>query len=400
MSYLSDLAKKYLSAPGIQDTGHIGSAGLPDYGWNEWLGNKLNSPTNNQGSRDIVPGENTTGNALALAGAVNPLVQAQIIAAKGVSALTANNPADNFSTTNAATQSNPNQNVWVNNNQTQNTSSNPRLDELKAIQRAGNLNPAQATELSELEKAAQNNWGNSLDAIRKGALESAAAGYNRARGIYDEGMSLLNSQRQKFQDIYNTGENDILGRYEGERGNLQASAQDAKSSLASALRAMGMGGSAYVKSEGQQRQDQAKALGSLTSEREANSRSNQDQFNANQTWANTQQSALSRALEDASAARNAAESSTDANYLNNMGNLFQTISNNAATAASNASNYEANPYTVNMNSMLNALNGGSPITADTGTGTTGTTQAGNVNLNSTIANLLKKTGVSGYGLYA
>ena len=115
----------------------------------------------------------------------------------------------------------------------------------------------------------------------------AGVGFDRARGIYDEGIGLLGERRNQFQNIFDTGSNQILGAYEGERGNLQATGQNQDTNLRNSLRALGLGGSAFLKGQGRNRQQQAKAAGNLSTQRSANDLANLQGFNTNQEYANT-----------------------------------------------------------------------------------------------------------------
>ena len=392
MANFADLLKK-VSAPGIQNTGHIGSAGIIDLGWSEYLAKKLglDNKTDDNGS-NVIPGANSTGTIL------NNALPVHSLAMQGASQLAGGNTSGNQPTTNTATQSNPSNNVWLNNSQQ--TQSTPRLQELQEIEKAGNLNPSQRTELSNLlQGSGENNYFNdALSNARSSAKAAAEQGYNRARGIFDEGMGLLNQRKQEFTENYNQGNQDILNSYEGNRGELQSSNKGAETRLGNSLRALGLGGSAFVKSQGKLNQDSAKALGNLQTEKSGNEAANLSDYNTNNQWADTQQSSLQRSLEDASNARSAADSSTDVNYLNNMGNMFQTLLNNAISYQNAANTYTANPYSVNMNSYTDALNGSVPSTTTTGT-TTGN-EAANINNDATLASLLKKAGVAGSGLYS
>lgn len=241
-------------------------------------------------------------------------------------------------------------------------------------------------------------------------LRRAGAGFDRARGLYDEGMGLLAKRRGEFKETYDTGNADILNSYEGERGNAQASAKNAATKSANLLRAMGLGGSAVLKSEGGQRQDQARIMGNLNTEKTRNERENLKGYNANQEWAGTQESAIRRALNDAQEARTAAENQSglieagDVNAINDrMGQYFnQILAQQQALELANAgTNSKAvNPYAVDLPSMVNSL---TPFTPTIG-GTAAVDNSGiNINQTNTLADLLKKqraAGVAGAGLYA
>jgi len=248
------------------------------------------------------------------------------------------------------------------------------------------------TGLDDLQKIQQD----ALTRARDEARRQAGAGFERARGIYDEGMGLLTKRRGEFKDLFEQGRGNILDRYEQGRGELQASDQGAQTRLANAMRAMGMGGSAYIKSIGKQTQDAAKALGGLQTERNKNEKANLGEFNTRQNWADTQEGALQRSLSDAEEARNKVESSADLGYLSDVGNLFNTILSNQLATKAAAGQYTANPYAVNISSMTNKLNGGLPTT-----GQTGAEGVQNVSINENDPlkkRLLARSGGSLYGI--
>lgn len=243
----------------------------------------------------------------------------------------------------------------------------------------------------------QNTFQDLLSRARDEARRVAGAGYDRAVGIANEGRSLLEGKRKDFQNIFDTGRESILNSYEKGRGELQASNEGANTRMSNAMRALGLGGSAFVKSQGRQIQEGAKALGGLNTEKNTNELANTGQFNENQNWANTQENALNRSVEDANNLRTSAETSADTGYLQDMGNLFNTILQNQMAVKASAGNYTANPYAVNISDMTTALNGGLPSL----NGGDGTVQ--NVSLKEqdpTLALLKRRSGVAGAGLYA
>lgn len=234
--------------------------------------------------------------------------------------------------------------------------------------------------------------------------------FNRARGIYDEGVGALNKRRQDFQKLFDTGRETILDRYEGERGNLQASDQGARTRMSNALRALGLGGSAFIKSEGRQTQDAAKALGGLQTQRNTNETANQNEFNTRQEWARGQESELNRYLQDAEENRRAAENQTalvergDVNTINsNINSYLQNMYNTQAALATSGANiggYQANPYAVNMSSLVSALNGSIPQVGQMGAGGVQNVNLQEQNPTLSLIDPRKRAGVQGAGLYA
>lgn len=240
-------------------------------------------------------------------------------------------------------------------------------------------------------------------------LRRASAAFERARRLYDEGIGALSKRREEFKGLFEEGEGKILDRYEQERGNLQASAQNAETRSRNALRALGLGGSAYVKQEGQQRQTNAKAAGELSTQRSENDRANQREYDSRLDWANTQESSLKRILADAEEARRSAENQSgliyagDVSGINSqMGNFLNSILNNQlALQTANAATTEkvANPYAVNISDLTGALTAQLPTIG----GGAGQAAGGNVVAPNTLDELLalqRKAGVYGGGLYA
>lgn len=197
-------------------------------------------------------------------------------------------------------------------------------------------------------------------------MRRAGSGFDRAKGIYDEGMGALSDRRTQFTDLFNTGQSDISHRYEGERGNLQASAEGARQRAGNTLRAMGItGGSGAMNWEGRQRQENMGQLGDLQSQRHSNEQANQGEYDERGRWARGQESALGRSLSDAQEARTSAENqagliqSGDFNAIQQQMNNFynQILQQQMAMQASGQgiSGYQANPYGVNMGSFEGAI---------------------------------------------
>jgi len=208
----------------------------------------------------------------------------------------------------------------------------------------------------------------------------AQQGWDMAKGIFDEGIGTLGTRRGEFTDIFNRGSNQILGRYEQERGNLQAGNQGQETNLRNSLRALGMGGSAFMKGQGRLRQQAAGQLGNLAQQRSDNDLSNQQGYNTNQEWATGQETGLNRYLQNASDqlvnANNQiglAEQGDVAQINQNVSSLMAQINAQQAAlraAQGNISGYAANPYAPDMSSFAGVLSGG-------GANVGGNQQAGN-----------------------
>jgi len=198
----------------------------------------------------------------------------------------------------------------------------------------------------------------------------AGDAFNRARGVYDEGVGLLGQRKQEFQNLFSEGQDNILNRYEGERGNLQAASQGAETRSANSLRALGLGGSAAIKSQGRQAQQNARAAGELATQRDQNESANTGAFNERQTWANTQQSALQRSLQDATDQRTAAENQAgliergdNQGIQQNIDGFLQNLANQQASLAATRQGiggYTANPSSINFSDLTGGLQAVAP----------------------------------------
>lgn len=268
--------------------------------------------------------------------------------------------------------------------------SSNRYQELKAIADKGGLNPSQRTEWENLNPPSgggSNNDGGNNDgglgaqiALAREAYENRLGdlrrAFDQAQGIYDEGVGLINKRRGEFRDIYDTGNADILSSFEGERGNLQRSSVGNKNRLRNILRATGMGGSALVR--GTQSQDKAnlRNLGNLSEEKTFNERENLKGYNKNLDFANQQESALGRFLQQA---QGNYQSGVEKAGLVNAGdiaainNAFDQLRSNIynqqaalAAARGDIGAYTANPFAPNISDMTNSLNLSLPQFADGG----------------------------------
>jgi hypothetical protein len=285
------------------------------------------------------------------------------------------------------------------------------------------LNPAQRTEYDRLqqENAPAGGGGGGIDfnalveqqrALARSAYEEgmrrAGAAYDRARGLYDEGTQLLGQRRGEFQKLFDTGNVDIATEYQGRGGELGTSAQNRRMSDAAALQAQGFGGSAVERAQNRSSRDETRALRSLQENRDENKKENLGQFNERQTWANTQESGLRRGLEDAAEARRAAENQAGLveagdyqGITNNINGFLQSIlQNQLALDASNkgVSEYTANPYAVNIDSVAGQLQQQLPQVSG-GRGTTTANQGVSLDeQQKRLALLRKQSGGNMYGL--
>lgn len=250
---------------------------------------------------------------------------------------------------------------------------------------------------------------NRARAAYESAMRDADYQFNRARGIYDEGMGLLGKRREQFQELFNQGNMDITNEYQGRGGELGASAQNRRMSDAAALQAQGFGGSAVERAQNRQSRDEMRALGGLQESRNENKVANQAQFDERDLWARGQESALSRSLDDAANARRSVGERAglvmqgDVEGINSSAAqlLNQIVANQQAMQAAQQgiSGFTANPYNVNIADLTSSIRNqlsGTP---------TGAGAVQNVSLQEQNPLLLgmnpkKRGGVAGAGLYA
>lgn len=239
-------------------------------------------------------------------------------------------------------------------------------------------------------------------------MRRAGAAYDRAKGLYDEGTQLIGKRRGEFKDLFDTGNVNIATEYQGRGGELGTSAQNRRSADAAALQAQGFGGSAVERAQNRQTRDETRALRSLQENRDTNKQENLGQFNERNTWADTQESGLRRGLEDAAENRRAAENQAGLvergdyqGITNNINSFLQSIlQNQLALDASNkgVSEYTANPYAVNIDSVAGQLQQQLPQVSG-GRGSAGANQGVSLDEQQKRLALLKKqSGGNMYGL--
>jgi len=271
-------------------------------------------------------------------------------------------------------------------------------DELKAIAQAGNLNPSQKTEWDNLNTdtgGGGNDGGMSAQiALARGAYENAMRDlqsvFGQARGVYDEGIGNVGKIRDRATKSYNTGRDNILNRFEGERGNLQRESVGNADRLRGTMRALGMGGSAYVRGIGNNDKANARAIGSLRQSRGENELANTQQQTQSNDFANTQEGTLNRYLQQAS--RNLQSGQEKASLVNQgdvagINSGFNDLRSNIfanqqalQAAGGAAAGYQVNPFAPNMASMIGSLNSGLPQFSGQQQAQGGNVNLGNENL--------------------
>lgn len=212
------------------------------------------------------------------------------------------------------------------------------------------------------------------------AMQEADFILNRARGVRDEGLGMLGKRREQFQNLLDTGNQDITSEYQGRGGELGTSAQNRRTSDAAALQAQGFGGSAVERAQNRQSRDEIRALRGLMQNRDVNKRENQNQFNERDMWANTQEAALNRGYDDANQARNSLGAKAgllyqgDVDSINREASSFDNIINQARSAFGNIQglpaaiqNFAANPFQTNIGSTAGLLQAQAPQGLSMGT---------------------------------
>ena len=184
----------------------------------------------------------------------------------------------------------------------------------------------------------------------------AQQGYDRARGIWDEGQGLLTDKMAQFQNIFDVGQATNQENYQGEKGNLLRTAGGAGTKLRNSLRALGLGGSAFERGQGRIDQQTAISRGNLASNRAANDRVNTQGYQNNQAFINTQGGALDRYLQDASNAASSANTSTDIGYLEGISSLFSNIQARQDAINVATGNYASAPASTDYSGILEGLN--------------------------------------------
>lgn len=175
--------------------------------------------------------------------------------------------------------------------------------------------------------------------------------YNQAKGQYDTGVNALNDKRKQFQNVFDQGKTDILQGFQKGAGEMQASAAGSRERNANAMRALGLGGSAVIRNEGRQTQNEMKARGALQNSRDTNEFQNQSAFNDNKSWADAQQSGLDSYLQQAGYNRQNAQN----NVMDNLAGMFNNIINSQMSYNAAMGQKTANPYPVDIQDMTNSI---------------------------------------------
>jgi len=193
------------------------------------------------------------------------------------------------------------------------------------------------------------------DQARRDAIARATENYNIGRSIYDQGLNTLGTRRKQFEELFSNTQGDILTGYEKNRGEMQSSASGEATRSANALRALGLGGSAVINSQGRQAQENARSLGSLQESRTASDRANATNKSEQDLWANSQEGALGTYLQQLGSQKSLAESGAGTDYSNLLGNVASQIAALQA-ARGNIDSYSANPISVDPSAWLSSVN--------------------------------------------
>lgn len=216
-------------------------------------------------------------------------------------------------------------------------------------QKTNNVNSATTTNSSNL-------FNDILDraaAERDAAISRAGQYVTDAQRLRDQGLNILGQKRDEFQKLFQDTSGDILTGYEGNRGQLQTAAQNEQTRTSNALRALGLGGSAFEKASGRQAQENARALSSLQNQRAQSDRANLNNLNEQNLWANNQQFSLDNLVSDAMSRMQDFQSGANTNYNNVLDQISSQI---AALDASKLQNYQPTGINFDPSQLVSTLN--------------------------------------------
>ena len=218
----------------------------------------------------------------------------------------------------------------------------PRYQELMKLKTKGDLNPAQADELKNLENA--NNGGSSstiLDMLRRDRdrkLSELDNAYNMAKSYGSDAMNALTKRREGFEEDRTNTESDIFNQFGADRANLQTSAEGQDARTTRGLLAQGIGGSGLAEALRRNESSRQQNYGTLREGRRTDERTNETNFNERSRWADEQEASVNRYLEQALMQRNQGRGTTLDNYANTIGSLISQAQAAAQALAQSGSN--------------------------------------------------------------
>jgi hypothetical protein len=200
-----------------------------------------------------------------------------------------------------------------------------------------------------------------LRRAKEEGLRSLGAARDEALRYGQEARGLLGKRKSEFTDMFNEAGNTILTTTEKNRGELQRADQESTRKARNNLSVMGLGGSALERLYGRQKQAQARGLGELSAMRDTNDSANRKQYNSNNDWANTQESAIGASERAANDRYQSGVATSENNFGSALGTLLSNIQAQSAALANAreaANGYKAPSYSVtgmNPNALIQNL---------------------------------------------
>jgi len=212
-----------------------------------------------------------------------------------------------------------------------------RYKELKDLESKGDLNPAQKTELENLEKPNPNPTPDNntvLDELRRERdrqLADLEDAFNMANRYASDARDTLGRRRKGFEEDYSNSAADIYNQFGADRAGLQTSAEGQDARTTRGLLAQGIGGSGLQEALRRNEAARQQNYGQVREGRLADERINERNKNERMSWADEQDAAINRYLEQAAMQREQGRRTTLDNFSNTLGRLIQQ-----AQAAANA----------------------------------------------------------------
>lgn len=222
-------------------------------------------------------------------------------------------------------------------NLTKNIINSDHYKELKDLESKGDLNPAQKTELENLEKPNPNpnpEPNTVLDELRRERdrqLADLEDAFNMANRYASDARDTLGRRRKGFEEDYSNSAADIYNQFGADRAGLQTSAEGQDARTTRGLLAQGIGGSGLQEALRRNEAARQQNYGQVREGRLADERLNERNKNERMSWADEQDAAINRYLEQAAMQREQGRRTTLDNFSNTLGRLIQQ-----AQAAANA----------------------------------------------------------------
>lgn len=222
-------------------------------------------------------------------------------------------------------------------NLTKNIINSDHYKELKDLESKGDLNPAQKTELENLEKPNPNpnpEPNTVLDELRRERdrqLADLEDAFNMANRYGSDARNTLGRRRKGFEEDYSNSAADIYNQFGADRAGLQTSAEGQDARTTRGLLAQGIGGSGLQEALRRNEAARQQNYGQVREGRLADERLNERNKNERMSWADEQDAAINRYLEQAAMQREQGRRTTLDNFSNTLGRLIQQ-----AQAAANA----------------------------------------------------------------